>query len=737
MKSHSFPLLQRLGIRLFLAPSLALLALTGPAWAENYLLEGPGYRVRVESEGFRWAVERLDGTVVAPAHAQAGLLAKNSPVKNATQESDSPKKFKFTTDDGKNGEVAFECEPHRLRVSVLYGGQGPVELRTGAIDPCYGLGDAAVKYQAGTRIVNFKAPAAGGRWVSPFVIFPSHGFAAVSFTDRDIALQINSEQFGQTQQATSSKAATFDFFIGAPTEIYGAFQKARADAGYPDTFPRFPLFELGWESWDALRWETNAANVQKLLERFIAEGYKIRWAATGSGFWKPGQCTTSFGQWDSEKYPDPKGFKAWLHKQNILWLIGQRTNFVALGGPHQETGATDNNRALALMETGPYTEEGLQKGYFLKEWKGNPFTAASAVFPKVPCHLLDGRVPGAAQWFADHFAAWDVDGVKEDTMIKPPAQGTFNAPMQELERRGTLVMARNGFLSSPGSILRINDTFIGEISGRIPINFLQYAACGAPNVYADPVGFGGFNKDRVGSLRMAWLTALTAGMSVSTGPWEWPEAERSWLKKACDFHYEIAPYLYSAAVESFETGFPITMTPLPIAYPNDPETYDLTNKGREQFEWMAGPSLLATPFARPDYKTNNKMNIYLPAGQWMDYESGKVYSGPTTLNQFEMPLGKIPCFVGGKGVLVLRTADKQPLQAAVFPVSPAKSRYAFTFPDGKSKANIENAFSGWKPGRMRVTDVTAGKQVAYSVAKNTGALVFAIEANHNYEVSDK
>jgi alpha-glucosidase (family GH31 glycosyl hydrolase) len=719
--------------------------LTGTtAWAgapdSSTVVEGPGYRVRVVAEGLRWSVERADGKIIAPAHPASGLVVNGSTVKTSAPVADAPNKFTFTTEDGTTGDVEFQCKPHRLRALLQTAKfQATVELRTGPMGPAYGLGDAAIKYESGTKITNFKArvahEAAQGRWVSPFVIFPASGFAGAALTDKGSSVTLNSDSYGQIQEFDRSKGAWFDYFIGTPTEIYAAFQKARQEAGYPDTSPRFPLFELGWESWDALRWDTNAATVQKILERFIADGYPIRWAVTGSGFWKPGHCTTSFGQWNSEKYPDPKAFKAWLNSNKIRWLIGQRTNFIALGGPHQESGATDNNRPLATIETGPYTEEGLQKGYFQMDWKGNPIIGPSSVFPKAPCHLLDGRVPGAAQWFADLFAAWGVDGIKEDTMIKAQTPGIFNAPVQELERRGALVMARNGFLSSPGTLLRINDTYIDEIANRIPINFLQYAACGAPNVYADPVGFGGFNTNRVGSLRMAWLTALTAGMALGTGPWEWPETERAWLKKACDFHYQIAPYLYSAAVDSFETGFPHTMTPMPIAFPNDPETYDLTDKGRQQFQWMAGPSLLATPFAKSNYKTSNKMNIYLPAGRWMDYETGQVHTGPTTLEDFEMPLDKIPAFVGGKGILVLRDADDKPLRAAVFPVAPPAGSYVFTFPDGKGKATIKNAFTEWILGKMRVTDTASGKQVPHEVNDKMGAVTFAIEANHTYRIS--
>ena len=70
-------------------------------------------------------------------------------------------------------------------------------------------------------------------------------------------------------------------------------------------------------------------------------------------------------------------------------------------------------------------------------------------------------------------ADWGVDGWKEDTMLtggsggaKVYHDGAWNAPMKALHERGDYVMARNAYVSSPGSIQRLNDTH-GE-QDRIP-----------------------------------------------------------------------------------------------------------------------------------------------------------------------------------------------------------------------------------------------------------------------------
>jgi len=193
--------------------------------------------------------------------------------------------------------------------------------------------------------------------------------------------------------------------------------------------------------------------------------------------------------------------------------------------------------------------------------------------------------------------------------------------------------------------------------------------------------------------------------------------------------------MYSAAIDSHETGFPHTMTPLHIAYPDDLKVHHLANEVNRQFEWMIGPSLLAAPLLHDNYRETDRMNIYLPTGKWIDYESGQVYQGPKTLKDFEMPLDKIPLFVGGKGVFVLRHAENKPLKAVVYPISRNGSSYSFTHPDGKPITTIINNNDGWDTSKLKVTDTTTGVLVSFRTKAITGSISFDITPAHNYELT--
>ena len=414
-------------------------------------------------------------------------------------------------------------------------------------------------------------------------------------------------------------------------------------------------------------------------------------------------------------------------------MIGQRTNFIKLGGPHSskpgESGAT-------IFDTSPDSKHGLDHHFFLKDSSGNVIEKKSSVFPTVPCYLLDGNAPGASIWFQKKYDLWKVDGIKEDTMMSVHDHTIFNAPMRAIAQSGDLVMARCGAYSSPGTLTRINDTNgYKSMTLRCPINYLQYAASAAPNVYSDTVGYGSM-KFKTSTLRHAWLLSLTSGLALSDSPWNkgWSEQDQAIFKKTIDFHYALGPYLYSCAVDSYKTGYPHTLTPLPIAYPGDNSTDNLASKSKQQFQWMIGPSLLATPLLHSNYGKTEKMNIYLPAGKWMDYETGQIHQGPKTLTDFHMPLEKTPVFIGGKGIIIQRTNDKAPLKAVIYPVSKEGTTHTFTHPDNTSTSTITNNTDGWNPQTLNVHDTTANSTVSFKTHNVTNAISFDLKKGHNYEL---
>jgi alpha-glucosidase len=80
--------------------------------------------------------------------------------------------------------------------------------------------------------------------------------------------------------------------------------------------------------------------------------------------------------------------------------------------------------------------------------------------------------------------------------------------------------------------------------------------------------------------------------------------------------YELSPYLYSVAHRAHDTGEPL-VPPLVYYFESDP---NVRSMGHEK---MVGPSLLAAIVARHG---ETSRDVYLPAGDWFDYHSGRAFT---------------------------------------------------------------------------------------------------------------
>ena len=686
-------------------------------------------RMVIQPGGFRFGFTGAEGATRAPMHAKAGLRLDGQPVAVAETDSGSEGRFTVTTTGGLKARVSVAASEGLVSITVAPQKEGActIDLSLGGMPVAYGLGDTG-GWNGGLNLVRekpveYKLNHNGGshRWLSSFVIFPGNRLAGVVF-GRD-GKRIILGPGAYTMSVNAAGPVTFHYLLGDMPTVYRNYRSLLTANGYPHVKPKFRLFELGWESWAALGYQTAAETVLKSVANFQAKGYPIRWAVTGSGFWEEGGTTTSFGKF-GKKFPDPADFKKKLNERDVKWMIGLRTNFVLPGGPHiPKSKKRDFNLKGKFFNGNPLSTVGVEKGHFLRGESGKLLEKTSPWFPIVPCYLLDGRKAAAVDWYANLYKQWSIDGIKEDTMMNMGSDllGIFDAPVARLADEGALVMARCGSFSAPGTLLRINDTHVGDMTKRTPINYLHYAACGAPNVYSDTVGFRQMKGYSEKVVRQGWLMALTAGLSVAEDPFFWTAEQQAVFKNPIDFHYRFGPYLYDAAMKSYETGYPATMTPLGVAYPDDEDALVPPH-----YQWMAGESLLCAPLVK-NYQSG-KMDIYLPEGIWFDYDKGKKYEGPQMLRDFAMPVEKTPCFVGGKGVLVTRESDDAPLRAKIFPVDTPSKEFTFHHPDGTSVSTVRLR-SGGDAG---VWNAGTGKAVSFEVAPDSGAISFVLQPGIDY-----
>ena len=691
------------------------------------------YRVRIGPRNLQISIIEKNGKILVPSDTLTGLFINESPVVQTKIHSEKKNKIELNvvTQNNEKAVVTFSFDKGVVKISVIpqTNGKNAVSLRFGGMPLAHGLGDAGAWGKSFNLVENknklFDIVNNGGskRWLSTFTIFPENDFAGVFFDRGKKNVVLGPETYQMNIEANGT--ISFYLFVGSTKSIYSNYKRVRNELGFQDIQPKARLFELGWESWDALGWRANQKTVKAAIEKFHSEGYPIRWAVTGSGFWEKGGTTTNFGKW-GEKFPNPEEFKAWMHKKNIYLMIGLRTNFVPNGGPFVPISTKrDRNLKGNSYNGNPISDEMLENNYYLKGTNEKPAKYTSRWFPQVPCYLLDGNIPGASVWFQKQYAKWKVDGIKEDTMMDVDFEtSVFNKPVSKIATEGGLVMARCGEFSSPGTLQRINDTGVSNMQKRTPINYMQYAACGAPNVYSDVAGIHNMHNIKAidANIRHTWLLSLTSGMAVGAFPSKWPEQEQAIFKKAVDFHYSLVPYLYGAGMKSFETGYPFTLTPMSIAFSKDKEAVDLEN-----FQWMIGESVLATPLLK-NYK-DGKKNIYLPKGTWFDWETGEKFTGPLTLSNYEIPLNKVPCFVGGNGIVILRNNKTDELTARVYEVGQKATTDFYTLKEGKKyQFDVLNT----NLDKVNIKNTTTDEAVSFNSSE--GFIEFSIVEGQDYEI---
>jgi len=724
-------------------------------------IETDSWAMNLDRQGFRYGFES-GGKAAATAHPTTGLLlgrdaselcsAVSAEVASADADGID---LDVLFSNGRTASVHVGVTAASADIDVVPDDGGTSVIRAqlaGGMNPAYGLGDLGGWRDSlnvyGAKDLDYYAQQNPGtteqRFVSNFAVFPDRRFAEVAFDDGHLAIQIDGDATLLGVQA--EKMDGLHYFFGDMETIYAAYKQARNAAGYLDSRPDATFFGVGYESYGALGYNTNQATITQSVTDYLAKGYPLSWAVTGSGFWpyvgNAQGTTSSFGMW-GEKYPDPDAYKKFFADNDMALILGLRQSFPALpadGGTYDPA------------KDGPYVQEALDAGYFLTDADGDPRTFSTISFPSGKVYLIDPANEEAVAWFVEHERAWEADGFKEDHMFDASANQAFamndlvNAVDKALDDDGALMMVRNAAYSVPGSILRLNDTDYNHGAGdrdRTVINGLAYAASGQANYYPDIIGGRimadlSTNADKQKFLaRNAMYAAMSPSMSFGNEPWVMSDASLvAATVKAAQWHAEYEPYIYAAAIASYETGYPHTATPLPIAYPDDASTYALVSKAAKQYEWMLGGSLLVAPLYGSDSNTATGRDIYLPAGQWMDIETGESFTGPTTLVNHPQPYGKIPAFVGGDGVLVHEVADA--LEAQVFPMAAAGTVFTTVADDGVTTGSIrvESADLADVAGRALVVRDGSGDEVPATVDATTGALEFPIVDGEDYVVTD-
>ena len=236
------------------------------------------------------------------------------------------------------------------------------------------------------------------------------------------------------------------------------------------------------------------------------------------------------------------------------------------------------------------------------------------------------------------------------------AMGTHEGLVQAMPELRTFILSRAG---SPG-IQRYAANWMGDNMSRFDHLWMSIpmgsglSISGQSFVGAD---IGGFGEDSTAELLLRWTQygALTPFArnhavihTVDQYPWSFGEDVETGIRAAIELRYRLLPYIYSAFVQAAETGAPI-QRPLIFDFQDDENLRNLDD------QYLFGANLLIAPIVEDGQR---KREVYLPAGEWFNFNTGEHLIGSRTIVA-EAPLEFIPIFARAGSVLPMLDESPQ------------------------------------------------------------------------------
>ena len=433
--------------------------------------------------------------------------------------------------------------------------------------------------------------------------------------------------------------------------------------------------------------------------------------------------------WDPKGFPDPSAFTGALRKQGVKVVA-----IVDPGVKYQPpaAGAKDAsaNPEVAAQDESYYVfNQGSAKNYFLKRKDGSLWIGQ--VWPGKSVYT-DYTIDAAARWWGDLHRAYvdhGVAGIWND----------MNEPSDFLDQTGKTqmdvvtydedghtpyaqnrnVFALNEARATYGGLLRLrpnerpyiitragyagiqryatmwtgdNTSTWDAMALSIPM-FASLGLSGEPFVGADAGGFIGRTEPELLTrwYQIAFLTPFCRNHaqrdSYDHEPWRFGTYYEGIIRKYLKLRYQLLPFLYTALEEAHRTGVPM-FRPLLLNYQSDPNTLAIDD------EFMVGADLLVAPILKEGATSRL---VYLPAGVWYDYWTGKRLTGGNMIHA-DAPLETVPLYVRGGAILptgpemnYVGERPVDPLTFRVFPDASGRAETSLYEDDGVSQAYRQGA----------------------------------------------
>lgn len=447
----------------------------------------------------------------------------------------------------------------------------------------------------------------------------SRGYGMFMHTSTPITCDFGKYYNSVTELMIGDEALDLFVFLGEPKDILDAYTDLTGKAEMP------PLWSFGlWMSRITYFSEADgrkvAANLRKNRIPSDVIHFDTGWFETD---WR---CDYQFSK---SRFDNPEKMITDLKAMGLHTCLWQLPYFVPKNTLFQEI---------------------IDKGLYVKNNKGNlPYEDA----------VLDFSNPATVEWYQNKIAGLlklGVGAIKVDFGEAAPANGIFASGKTGFYEHNLYPLRYNKTVAditkkvTGETIIWARSTWAG--SQRYPLHWGGDAA-NTDNAMASTLraglslglcGFtfwshdiGGFVNRTPEELYRRWLPfGMLTSHSRTHGappkePWEYNEAFNDAFRLADEMKYKLMPYIYAQSKYASQHGLPMVRA-LFVEFPHDAGSWLVDD------EYLFGSDMLVAPL----FETRmTGRNVYLPEGKWMDYQTGKVYTG----GWHSIEAGQIPVVV--------------------------------------------------------------------------------------------
>ena len=456
--------------------------------------------------------------------------------------------------------------------------------------------------------------------------FSNRGYGVFMHTSAPVTCDFGASYVGATKLFMADENFDFFFFVGSPAEILDAYTDVVGKTPMP------PTWSFGtWMSRITYLTQADGYEIASKLRENRIPADVIHFDTGWFGVdW---QCDYKFAE---DRFSNPQKMIKDLLDDGFHISLWQLTYF------------TQHNT---------FYNELIDKNLVVRNADGTmPYEDA----------VLDFTNPETVKWYQGHLRElleMGVGAIKADFGEGAPLDGfysngrgglyehnlypvRYNKAVWEVTKDvqkpdGAVIWARSAWAGSQryplhwgGDAANTNEAMLSTLHAG-----MSFGLSGFPFWSHD---IGGFVKSTPEDLYRRWLpfgflsSHTRSHGEPPTEPWLYNQEFTDYYRASAEMKYKLMPYVLEQAKKCTETGLPMVRAMF-IEYPDDPVAWMVED------QYLFGSDILVAPiFDTPqDYNVQPRTarnaerpttglrhwtrKVYLPGGQWVDYQTGKVY----------------------------------------------------------------------------------------------------------------